>query len=139
MDKFYLIDSPIEEFEKFTISPQAGAQVSFNGLVRNRNEGRDVKGLSYSAYEELAIKEGEKIMKEARARFEIIGMRAIHRIGELKIGESAVLVEVTSEHRREAFDACHWIIDEIKHRVPIWKKEQYISGESEWVMCHHTH
>ncbi|MFO1468952.1 MAG: molybdenum cofactor biosynthesis protein MoaE [Steroidobacteraceae bacterium] len=119
------------------LDPGAGGYVSFEGWVRNLNEGRQVRRLEYEAFEQLALKEGERIVRAALARFPIHHARCIHRIGELDIGEMAVWVGVSAGHRGEAFDACRYIIDEIKHRVPIWKKEHYDNGDSGWVNCEH--
>jgi len=112
-----------------------GACVVFEGLVRNHNEGRAVSRLAYEVYEPLAVKEGDVIMQEAMQRFEIDRARAIHRHGELALSEPAVVVGVSSAHRDAAFSACRYIIDEIKHRLPIWKKEYYADGTTEWVNC----
>ena len=119
------------------LDPGAGGYVSFEGWVRNLNEGRQVRRLEYESFEQLALKEGERIVRAALARFPIHHARCIHRIGELDIGEMAVWVGVSAGHRGEAFDACRYIIDEIKHRVPIWKKEHYDNGDSGWVNCEH--
>jgi adenylyltransferase/sulfurtransferase len=91
--------------------------------------------LEYEAFEPLAIKEGERIIAEAVARFGVEHAACVHRIGALEIGEKAVWVGVTARHRDEAFRACRYIIDEVKHRVPIWKKEHYENGDSGWVNC----
>lgn len=115
--------------------PRAGAFVSFEGWVRNRNEGRDVLFLEYECYRVLAMKEGRRILEEALEQFDVIDVRCVHRTGRLEIGELAVWVAVTAEHRGEAFKACQYVIDQVKHRVPIWKKETYTSGEPEWVNC----
>ena len=113
----------------------AGAYVGFEGWVRNHNEGREVLSLEYEAYEELGIKEGERIVREAKAKFGVTEAYCVHRVGELDIGDIAVWVGVSSPHRDEAFAACRHIIDEVKHRVPIWKKERYTDGDSGWVNC----
>lgn len=115
--------------------PGAGAWVGFEGRVRNRNEGRDVERLEYEAYAPLAEKEGERIIAEARKRWPIIAARCVHRTGMLEVGECAVWVGVVSPHRDEAFAACRYIIDEVKLRLPIWKKEHYADGDSGWVNC----
>jgi molybdopterin synthase catalytic subunit len=124
----------------------AGGYVSFEGWVRDQNEGREVTRLEYEAFQELALKEGDRIIAEALRRFPIKHARCIHRVGSLNLGDMAVWVGVSSAHRGEAFDACRFIIDEVKHRVPIWKKEHYRSGDSGWVNCercaapaHHSH
>jgi molybdopterin synthase catalytic subunit len=113
----------------------AGGYVSFEGWVRDHNEGQSVTRLEYEAFQELAVKEGERILVEAATRFPIKHALCIHRLGDLKLAEMAVWVGVSSAHRSEAFDACRFIIDEVKHRVPIWKKEHYQNGDSGWVNC----
>ena len=113
----------------------AGAYASFEGWVRNHNEGAAVQALEYSAYKVLAEKEGGRIIAEALDRFEISGAAAIHRVGLLDIGDIAVWVGVSSAHRGPAFDACRYVIDEIKDRVPIWKRESYENGLDQWVNC----
>jgi len=113
--------------------PRAGAFVAFDGLVRQHNEGRPVHGLRYEAYLELAEREGAQIMQEALERFSILDARCVHRIGELSIGERAVWVGVIAGHRAVAFDACRYIIDEVKARVPIWKHEHYADGDTQWL------
>jgi molybdopterin synthase catalytic subunit len=113
----------------------AGGYVSFEGWVRDHNEGREVARLEYEAFQDLAVKEGERILAEALVRFPIKRALCIHRVGELGLSDMAVWVGVSSVHRGEAFAACRFIIDEVKHRVPIWKKEHYRSGDSGWVNC----
>jgi molybdopterin synthase catalytic subunit len=114
---------------------RAGACVTFEGRVRNHNEGRAVQALEYEAYVELGVAEGERILAEARARFEVLGIVAVHRTGALALGDLAVWVGVAAAHRGAAFDACRYVIDEVKARVPIWKKEHYVEGESAWINC----
>jgi molybdopterin synthase catalytic subunit len=113
----------------------AGGFVTFEGWVRDQNEGQQVTRLEYEAFQELAVKEGERIIAEALLRFPIKHALCIHRVGSLPLGAMAVWVGVSSVHRGEAFDACRFIIDEVKHRVPIWKKEHYQGGDSGWVNC----
>ena len=115
--------------------PGSGGYASFEGWVRDHNEGREVTGLEYEAFQELAVKEGERIVAEALRRFAVKHALCIHRVGSLGLGEMAVWVGVSSAHRGEAFDACRFIIDEVKHRLPIWKKEHYRDGDSGWVNC----
>ena len=110
-----------------------GARSVFEGTVRDTNDGHDVKKLEYECYESLAIKEGNKILGEAIEKFGLIDAFCIHRIGTLEVGETAVIVVATSGHRNEAFKGCRYIIDEVKSRVPIWKKEYYQDGETEWL------
>jgi len=117
------------------VNPSAGAYVSFEGWIRNVNEGHDVLRLEYEAYEPLAVTEGLVVIEEAIARFSVLNARCVHRVGLLEIGECAVWVGVSSGHRDEAFKACRYIIDEIKVRLPIWKKEHYVDGNSGWVNC----
>jgi molybdopterin synthase catalytic subunit len=117
------------------LNPSSGGYVSFEGWVRDQNEGQDVLKLEYQAYERLAIKEANRILAEAAAKFPLHGAACVHRVGELQIGDLAVWVGVSSAHRDEAFQACRYIIDEVKHRVPIWKKEHYTGGDSGWVNC----
>jgi len=112
-----------------------GGYAAFEGWVRDHNEGRRVRRLEYEAFEPLAIKEGERIIAEAIARFGVRHAACVHRIGALALGDKAVWVGVTAHHRDEAFRACRYIIDEVKHRVPIWKKEHYENGDSGWVNC----
>jgi molybdopterin synthase catalytic subunit len=113
----------------------AGGYVSFEGWVRNHNEGQEVTRLEYEAFQDLAVKEGERILAEAATRFPIKRALCIHRVGDLALADMAVWVGVSSAHRGEAFDACRFIIDEVKHRLPIWKKEHYRTGDSGWVNC----
>ena len=113
----------------------AGGYVAFEGWIRNENEGQEVLRLEYEIYEPLAVKEGAKIIEEARAKYPILDAACVHREGLLELGECAVWVGVTSAHRDEAFAACRFIIDEIKVRLPIWKKEHYVNGDSGWVNC----
>lgn len=114
---------------------RAGACVTFEGWVRNRNEGQPVSSLEYEAYVPLATSEGEKVLAEARTKFALLGAACVHRVGHLRLGEMAVWVGVTAEHRGAAFDACRYIIDEAKARLPIWKKEHYASGATAWINC----
>jgi len=115
--------------------PACGGYAAFEGWVRNLNEGREVRRLEYEAFESLAVREGERIIDEARSQFGVTNARCVHRIGDLPLGEIAVWVGVSAPHRDEAFRACRYIIDEVKHRVPIWKKEHYVDGDSGWVNC----
>ena len=115
--------------------PACGGFCAFEGLVRNHNEGHQVRHLEYEAFESLAVKEGERIIAEAIVRFGVEHATCVHRVGDLSIGDMAVWVGVSARHRDEAFRACRYIIDEVKHRVPIWKKEHYENGDSGWVNC----
>lgn len=115
----------------------AGALASFEGWVRDHNDGRQVDGLDYEIFTPLALAEGAAILEEARQKFKVNAIRAVHRHGMLAIGDCAVWVGVVSAHRDEAFRACRYVIDEVKHRLPIWKKEHYRDGTAEWVNCQH--
>lgn len=115
--------------------PAAGAYCSFEGWVRNHNEGQQVLRLEYEVYEPVARSEGERILAEARSRFPLLAAHCVHRSGQLAIGDCAVWVGVISAHRDEAFQGCRFIIDEVKLRLPIWKKEHYRDGHSGWVNC----
>ena len=117
--------------------PAAGGFCSFEGWVRNHHEGRDVDRLEYEAYPLLAEKEGARILEEARTKFAILHALCHHRTGPVEIGGLAVVVHVSAHHRDAAFDACRYIIDEVKARVPIWKKEHFSDGTSGWVRCDH--
>lgn len=114
---------------------RAGACVTFEGWVRHRNDGQAVQSLEYEGYVPLGKKEGERILAEARAKFRLIGAAGVHRVGHLQLGEMAVWVGVTAEHRGDAFEACRYIIDEAKARLPIWKKEHYVTGATVWINC----
>lgn len=112
-----------------------GAVVTFEGRVRDHNDGRSVQQLEYEAYEPLGTAEGARILAEAVDRFSVAHAVCVHRLGLLSLGDLAVWVGVSSPHRGEAFAACRYIIDEVKNRVPIWKKEYYADGDSGWVNC----
>ena len=111
----------------------AGGVVVFEGVVRDHNAGRAVRGLAYQAYDALAASEGTRIVDEARARHAVEALVCVHRVGELAIGDVAVFVGASAAHRAAAFDAVRWVIDEVKRRVPIWNKERYTDGDSEWL------
>jgi len=124
-----------DQLRKLLTDDAAGGYVAFEGWIRNENEGREVLRLEYEVYEPLAVKEGAKIIAEARGKYPILRAACVHREGLLEIGECAVWVGVTSAHRDEAFAACRFIIDEVKARLPVWKKEYYVNGDSGWVNC----
>jgi molybdopterin synthase catalytic subunit len=109
-----------------------GALCLFTGIVRDHHQGRRVDHLEYEAYEEMALPLMEEIVAEARLRWPVTTVTVVHRLGRLEIGETSVAVAVTSPHRREAFEACRHVIDALKSRVPIWKKEFYSDG-SAWI------
>ena len=113
--------------------PSHGAVLLFLGVVREVNEGRDVIGIEYSAYEAMASRELSAIAVEAEARFSGVSVAVEHRLGELALEEASVGIAVAHSHRGSAYDASRWIIGELKRRVPIWKREQYVDGTREWV------
>lgn len=114
---------------------RAGAYTAFEGWIRNHNDGHDVLRLEYEAYAPLAIKEGERVISEAHAQFDVINIACVHRSGMLEIGDCAVWVGVSAAHRDAAFVAARYVIDQVKVRLPIWKKEHYRNGHSGWVNC----
>jgi molybdopterin synthase catalytic subunit len=113
-------------------TPADGAVVLFLGAVRDHNRGRRVSGLEYSAYEEMALKELEKVRNRALEDFEITAVALVHRLGKLAVGETSVAVAISAAHRCAAFDACRFVIDTLKETVPIWKKEKFEGGEA-WI------
>jgi molybdopterin synthase catalytic subunit len=135
MKRFRLSETPIDAaaLRIALEDPAAGGCVTFEGWVRNHNDARPVTRLDYQAYGPLAEDEGEAILEEARATYGLRAARCVHRTGALAIGEMAVWVGVSADHRDAAFAACRWIIDEVKRRVPIWKNEHYADGESGWL------
>ena len=130
-------DKPIDpdELRRQLFDPAAGAYCAFEGWVRNLNEGQTVLRLEYEAYEPVAVSEGAKVLADAQTKFPHLQAHCVHRSGLLEIGDCAVWVGVVSAHRDEAFQACRFIIDEVKVRLPIWKKEHYVDGNSGWVNC----
>lgn len=135
MTSFLLTTDPIEPslLEAELENTVTGALVTFAGRVRNRNEDRDVLHLFYEGADGIARTEFEHIEKETRSRFEIEDIRCVHRIGKLELGEIAVWIGVSARHRGAAFDGCRYLIDELKQRLPIWKKEHYADGDSGWI------
>ena len=120
----------VDQLRKDFGDDTCGAVVVFDGLVRNHHEGKSVTALVYEHHPIMAQPAGEEIVKEAYDKFPITHALAVHRIGDVPIGEAAVVTMVASSHRAEAFDACQYLIDEIKHRVPLWKHETYTDGSS---------
>lgn len=113
-------------------SPAAGALNLFFGVVRNNNLGRNVAYLEYDAYPAMAEKVMRELAEEAKQRFGLEDVAVLHRTGRLEIGEASLLVAVSCGHRAESFEASHWLVNEIKKRVPVWKKEVWEDGE-EWI------
>jgi molybdopterin synthase catalytic subunit len=114
-------------------SPSTGASLLFVGTVRDVNDGRAVSGIEYTAYERMAAHELELIVREAAERFDAADIVVEHRIGRLGLGEASVVIAVAHPHRAQAFEASRYIIEELKRRVPIWKREEYLDGTREWV------
>jgi molybdopterin synthase catalytic subunit len=127
----------LEVFRKKLLDRSCGAYVQFDGWVRDHNEGQEVLRLEYEVYEPMAVKEGNRVIQEAINRFGISNAHGVHRSGLMELSDVAVVVGVSSPHRDAAFEACRYIIDQVKVRLPIWKKEYYASGEAEWVNCRH--
>jgi len=121
-----------EAIKRAAYQDPAGAVVLFEGTVRSPSEGRDVDHLEYEAYEAMAVAQMESIVEEARTRWPLTSAYLHHRLGRIGVGEASVVVAVTSPHRPEAFEACRWIIEQLKAEVPVWKKEFYSDG-SIWV------
>jgi len=111
------------------VPASCGAIVTLDGFVRQFTKGRETEYLVYEAYEPMALKEMEKLVARAHEEFEIENVGIVHRLGKLEIGETSVVISVASPHRRAAFEACEWLIKELKRTVPIWKKEVYRGGE----------
>jgi molybdopterin synthase catalytic subunit len=114
---------------------ESGAVALFYGVVRNENMGRNVQYLEYDVYPEMAVKKMREVADEVSAKYPITGIGVLHRVGRLEIGETSLLVAVSSAHRVAAFEACHFAVDRIKQIVPIWKKEVWEDGE-EWIEGH---
>ncbi|OUV18365.1 MAG: hypothetical protein CBC46_01380 [Verrucomicrobiaceae bacterium TMED86] len=134
VDKFSIQETAIDltALRKEMEDPTCGAIVSFEGLVRNHHEGRDVTALTYTHHPLMAEKEGQRILEKTLEKFPITHALAVHRIGDLEIGDIAVVTLTASSHREAAFEANRYLIDLIKHQVPIWKFETYADGEQEW-------
>ncbi|MCI4567467.1 molybdenum cofactor biosynthesis protein MoaE [Lysobacter sp. CFH 32150] len=135
MPRFQLADTPFDtaSLRAQLLDARVGGYASFEGWVRDHNDGRVVHGLRYESYTALAEAEGEKIVDEALAKFDVLDALCVHRVGDLAIGELAVWVGVSAAHRDAAFAACRYIIDEVKSRVPIWKHERYAEGDAGWL------
>ena len=114
-------------------APEDGAVALFLGVVRDHNDGSAVTGLSYDAYDEMATRVLEEIAGEAAARLGTDRIAVVHRVGELAIGDVSVAIAASSPHRAESFDATRYVIEEIKKRLPVWKKEHYVTAESRWL------
>ena len=115
-----------------------GATVLFLGMVREMNEGRDVTGIEYTAYRSMAERELATIVEEAAALADSGDIAVEHRLGQLEVGECSVAIAVGHPHRGRAFEAARYVIEELKQRVPIWKREHYVDGTREWVAANNT-
>ena len=133
-DHVHLTTEPIsvEAVARRVIPEGCGATVTLDGYVRRFTRGRETLHLVYEAYEPMALKEMRKLIDQARAEFDISWVAIVHRLGRLEVGETSVVISVAAPHRRAAFEACEWLIRELKRTVPIWKKEIYADGEI-WV------
>ncbi len=125
-----LRDSPIEE--ENSCANTAGSVIVFNGIVRLYEDGEEINGLFYEAYDDMALKMLQKIARDALSKKNILSVRILHRLGFVRVGEVALLVTVCSMHRREGFLACEEVVDRVKGEVPIWKQVVYSSGRREW-------
>jgi molybdopterin synthase catalytic subunit len=123
----------VDEVRTAIADPAAGGEVLFVGTVRDNDAEKGVTGLSYSAHPS-AEKEMRRVVQEIAAKYpEAIAVAAVHRIGDLTVGDVAVVVGVACAHRAEAFHACHALIDELKATVPVWKHQRFTDGSDEWV------
>ena len=130
-----LVERPIDAARLLdeVASPANGAAILFVGTVRESNDGRAVTGIDYSAYAGMAERELVEIAREAAARFGTAHVVVEHRVGTLGLGEASVAIAVAHPRRAQAYEASRWVIEEIKRRVPIWKREHYADGTREWV------
>lgn len=133
-DFFELTSEPIDvgTVARRVVPEECGATVTLDGYVRRFTKGRETLYLVYEAYDEMAIKEMQRIAERARSEHEISHVGIVHRLGKLEIGETSVVISVAAPHRAAAFAACEWLIRELKRTVPIWKKEVYADGE-QWI------
>lgn len=131
-----LRDEPlsVDEVMRAVTDPAAGGIAVFTGVVRDHDAGRDVRRLTYSAHPSAAA-ELHRVAGKIAAAYDLRAVAVLHRLGPLEVGETAVIVAVSSPHRGDAFDACRALIDEVKSAVPIWKHQEFGNGESEWVNC----
>jgi molybdopterin synthase catalytic subunit len=135
IDVIAVLEMPLDATRLRTeaTDPSVGAIVVFEGCARDHHEGKDVEGLAYEAFVPMAMAELAKLREEALQRFGLTRCLIHHRIGPVPLTEAAVVVVTASAHRREAFEASMWIMDQIKLRVPIWKRERYRTGGDRWV------
>jgi molybdopterin synthase catalytic subunit len=133
--RYRITDAPIDSTSLLAAAATSsdGAVLLFLGIVRDLNEGRAVGHLEYDAYVPMAERLLAEIAREAEQRWDVGSISVTHRVGRLEIGEASVAIAVAAPHRGEAYAASRYVIDEIKKRVPIWKREGYLEGESEWL------
>ena len=133
-DFFEIVSEPLDvgAIARRVVPETCGATVTLDGYVRRFTKERETLYLEYECYEPMALKEMKKLIAQARAQFEISNVGIVHRLGKLEIGQTSVVIAVAAPHRRHAFEACEWLIKELKRTVPIWKKEFYAGGEV-WV------
>jgi len=133
-DFFELTTETIDvgEVARRIVPNECGATVTLDGYVRQWTKGKETLYLIYEAYEPMALREMEKLIAQAQEQFEITHVGILHRLGKLEIGETSIVISVSAPHRKAAFEACEWLIKELKRTVPIWKKEVYVGGEV-WV------
>lgn len=131
-------DFQLDELAGLVRADEVGAVVTFLGTVRSfAPDGQRISGMSWECYESMAVRSLTGIADDAIARFGLHDVAVIHRIGERTVGDTLVAIVCASAHRRPAFDACQWIMDEIKLRAPLWKKEHLLAGDSRWVGYDH--
>lgn len=127
----------------FVTDPACGAVTSFIGAVRRTNLGRDVVGVSYDVFDALAQTVLRDIAEDAAKADPAMNVYLVHHKGRLEVGGVSIIIAVSSPHRAEAFAACRKIIEDVKHRAPVWKQEHYVDGDSDWVqghaLCQHAH
>jgi molybdopterin synthase catalytic subunit len=130
-----LVREPIDPLEviRTVCAPANGAVILFLGAVRRVNEGRDVTGIDYEAYEAMAQRELDAIVTEGVSRFGTPDVAIVHRLGQLAVEDVSVAIAVGHPHRDTAYAFSRWVIEELKRRVPIWKREHYVDGTREWV------
>lgn len=125
-----------EEAARVVSHPSCGAITTFEGVIRNQNEGKRVTGLEYEVYPEFLKAEVKKIFLEIKEKWDIHELALIQRIGKLDVGESGIVIAISSPHRKASLESCSYAIEEFKKRAPVWKKEHYQDG-AQWVFCKH--
>jgi molybdopterin synthase catalytic subunit len=131
-----VVDAPVSvhDVEALVADRSAGAVVTFSGDVRDHDHGRAVTRLEYEGHPTAAAVIAQ-VADEVAAKHDVISVAVLHRVGHLQIGDSALVVAVSAAHRREAFVACADLVDEVKHRLPVWKHQVFADGTDEWVNC----